>query len=206
MRRDRAADNGPNEYLIVKLIEGAPALGVTRVSLNFAVFREAIERGERIGAGPLLRAWRGLLIFASRWCRSNRCTGSTSSSDPIGNPGSCRMSPAATSRGSFSPPSKRRSPARRSSNACCAARPQSPRDLENDDRARKGAGSPRVSQRSRRRQPTLRTHALAESLTVQSARTSVGSCLAAEPLAPRRCHRDDVRAELAGDRPARLVR
>jgi lysyl-tRNA synthetase class 2 len=67
MRRDRTADNGLNEYLIVKLIEAAPALGVTRVSLNFAVFREAIERGERIGAGPFLRAWRGLLIFVSRW-------------------------------------------------------------------------------------------------------------------------------------------
>jgi len=25
------------------------------------------ERGERIGAGPVLRAWRGLLVFASRW-------------------------------------------------------------------------------------------------------------------------------------------
>ena len=38
-----------------------------RVSLNFAVFRDAIERGERIGAGPILRAWRALLVFASRW-------------------------------------------------------------------------------------------------------------------------------------------
>jgi lysyl-tRNA synthetase class 2 len=67
MRRDHAADNGLNEYLIVNLIEAAPALGFTRVSLNFAVFREAIERGERIGAGPVLRGWRKLLIFASRW-------------------------------------------------------------------------------------------------------------------------------------------
>ena len=37
------------------------------MSLNFAVFRSALERGERLGAGPLLRAWRGLLVFASRW-------------------------------------------------------------------------------------------------------------------------------------------
>jgi lysyl-tRNA synthetase class 2 len=37
------------------------------VSLNFAVFREALERGERIGAGPALRAWRRLLLFLSRW-------------------------------------------------------------------------------------------------------------------------------------------
>jgi lysyl-tRNA synthetase class 2 len=67
MRRDRSADNGLNEFMIAALIHAGPALGVRRVSLNFAVFRDAIERGEKIGAGPVLRAWRGLLIFASRW-------------------------------------------------------------------------------------------------------------------------------------------
>jgi lysyl-tRNA synthetase class 2 len=67
MRRDRAADNGLNEFMITSVIEAAPAFGVDRVSLNFAAFRDAIERGERIGAGPILRAWRWLLVFASRW-------------------------------------------------------------------------------------------------------------------------------------------
>ncbi|HVQ91290.1 MAG TPA: phosphatidylglycerol lysyltransferase domain-containing protein [Mycobacteriales bacterium] len=67
MRRDRTADNGLNELLIVRLIESAPTLGVTRLSLNFAVFRSALERGERIGAGPVSRVWRSLLVFASRW-------------------------------------------------------------------------------------------------------------------------------------------
>ncbi|MEO6885779.1 MAG: phosphatidylglycerol lysyltransferase domain-containing protein [Jatrophihabitantaceae bacterium] len=67
MRRDRAADNGLNEFMIAQLVQASPVIGVERVSLNFAVFRDAIERGERIGAGPILRAWRGLLIFASRW-------------------------------------------------------------------------------------------------------------------------------------------
>ncbi len=38
-----------------------------RLSLNFAVFRQALEHGERLGAGPLLRGWRSLLVFASRW-------------------------------------------------------------------------------------------------------------------------------------------
>ena len=37
------------------------------MSLNFAMFRAALERGERIGAGPVLKAWRGLLVFLSRW-------------------------------------------------------------------------------------------------------------------------------------------
>jgi lysyl-tRNA synthetase class 2 len=31
------------------------------------MFRAALERGERIGAGPVLRAWRGILVFLSRW-------------------------------------------------------------------------------------------------------------------------------------------
>ncbi|HVU72071.1 MAG TPA: phosphatidylglycerol lysyltransferase domain-containing protein [Mycobacteriales bacterium] len=67
MRRDRDAENGLNELLIVSALQAAPSLGVTRVSLNFAVFRSALERGERIGAGFVLRGWRGLLLFASRW-------------------------------------------------------------------------------------------------------------------------------------------
>jgi len=67
MRRDRSADNGLNELMIVSVIRAAEQLGVRRISLNFAVFRDAIERGERIGAGPILRAWRAVLLFASRW-------------------------------------------------------------------------------------------------------------------------------------------
>jgi lysyl-tRNA synthetase, class II len=67
MRRDRAAQPGLNDFLIVEAIKAAPGLGVKRISLNFAMFRAALERGERIGAGPVLRAWRSLLLFASRW-------------------------------------------------------------------------------------------------------------------------------------------
>ncbi len=67
MRRDRAAQPGLNDFLISEALKAAPALGVTRISLNFAVFRSALARGERIGAGPVLRAWRGLLVFLSRW-------------------------------------------------------------------------------------------------------------------------------------------
>ena len=67
MRRDREAENGLNELLIVSVLKAAPELGVSRISLNFAAFRSALERGERIGAGPVIRAWRGLLVFVSRW-------------------------------------------------------------------------------------------------------------------------------------------
>ena len=67
MRRDRSAQPGLNEFLITEAITAAPALGAKQISLNFAVFRAALERGGRIGAGPVLRAWRSVLLFLSRW-------------------------------------------------------------------------------------------------------------------------------------------
>ncbi|MCP3821688.1 phosphatidylglycerol lysyltransferase domain-containing protein [Streptomyces sp. A3M-1-3] len=67
MRRDRSADPGMNELLIVAALQAAPKLGVEKVSLNFAMFRSALARGEKLGAGPVLRGWRGLLVFLSRW-------------------------------------------------------------------------------------------------------------------------------------------
>jgi lysyl-tRNA synthetase class 2 len=67
MRRDRESDNGLMEFMVAELVAAAPQLGVERISMNFAVFRSAFEEGARIGAGPILRAWRGLLLFFSRW-------------------------------------------------------------------------------------------------------------------------------------------
>ncbi|SDN44915.1 phosphatidylglycerol lysyltransferase domain-containing protein [Streptomyces wuyuanensis] len=67
MRRDRSADPGMNELLIVAALQASPKLGIARVSLNFAMFRSALARGEQLGAGPVLRVWRGLLVFLSRW-------------------------------------------------------------------------------------------------------------------------------------------
>ena len=67
MVRAPDADNGVNELLVAELMAAAPRLGVRRVSLNFAVFRSALERGERIGAGPVARSWARLLRIASRW-------------------------------------------------------------------------------------------------------------------------------------------
>jgi lysyl-tRNA synthetase class 2 len=67
MRRDKGAQPGLNDFLIVETIKAASDLGVKRISLNFAVFRAALERGERIGAGPVLRAWRSVLVFMSKW-------------------------------------------------------------------------------------------------------------------------------------------
>jgi lysyl-tRNA synthetase, class II len=67
MRRDRSAQSGLNDFMIAETIKAAQELGVKQISLNFAAFRSALERGERIGAGPITRAWRRFLLFLSRW-------------------------------------------------------------------------------------------------------------------------------------------
>ncbi|MGF1431369.1 phosphatidylglycerol lysyltransferase domain-containing protein [Kitasatospora sp. LaBMicrA B282] len=68
MRRDRETENGLIEFMVIELLEkGASELQLKRVSLNFAMFRSVFERGSRLGAGPVLRLWRAVLGFFSRW-------------------------------------------------------------------------------------------------------------------------------------------
>jgi lysyl-tRNA synthetase class 2 len=67
MRRAHDAENGIVEHMVAGLIGQADSLGVKRVSLNFAVFRSVFARGERLGAGPVLRMWRAVLLWASRF-------------------------------------------------------------------------------------------------------------------------------------------
>ncbi len=67
MRRNPAADNGVTELMVAGLMAAGREVGIRRVSLNFAVFRAAFEEGARIGAGPIIRLWRRLLLVASRW-------------------------------------------------------------------------------------------------------------------------------------------
>ncbi len=67
MRRSPATDNGVIELMVVELLQSSKEHGVRRVSLNFAVFRSVFERGGRLGAGPVLRLWRRVLLGASRF-------------------------------------------------------------------------------------------------------------------------------------------
>ncbi|MFE0061758.1 phosphatidylglycerol lysyltransferase domain-containing protein [Streptomyces sp. NPDC059003] len=67
MRRDRDSDNGLMEFMVIELLQRAAEIQITQVSLNFAMFRSVFERGSRLGAGPVLRLWRSLLSFFSRW-------------------------------------------------------------------------------------------------------------------------------------------
>ena len=67
MRRSPQSPNGTNELLVSELCLQGEDIGITRISLNFAMFRSAFEEGAQLGAGPVARLWRALLVFFSRW-------------------------------------------------------------------------------------------------------------------------------------------
>lgn len=67
MRRSPVSPNGTVELMVSDLLQQADTVGVSRVSLNFAMFRAAFEQGAALGAGPVARLWRALLVFFSRW-------------------------------------------------------------------------------------------------------------------------------------------
>lgn len=67
MRRHALAENGVTEFLVAGLMRESGDLGIASVSLNFAVFRSAFEQGKELGAGPMKRLWRNILLFASRF-------------------------------------------------------------------------------------------------------------------------------------------
>ncbi len=67
MRRHPLAENGVTEFMVAGLMTEASEIGIASVSLNFAVFRSAFEQGRELGAGPVKRLWRNILLFASRF-------------------------------------------------------------------------------------------------------------------------------------------
>jgi lysyl-tRNA synthetase, class II len=67
MRRSPQSPNGTIELMVSELCLQSERFGVTRISLNFAMFRSAFEEGTRLGAGPVARLWRAFLVFFSRW-------------------------------------------------------------------------------------------------------------------------------------------
>src|SRR6476620_10005568 len=57
MRRRAGLYNGMMEMMVADVVEAARERGMGQISLNFALFRSSLARGERIGAGPVSRAW-----------------------------------------------------------------------------------------------------------------------------------------------------
>ena len=67
MRRAPNADTGVNELMIQQTINFVKPLGFEYVSLNFASFRSIFEKGKKLGAGPVARVMRKILIFFSHF-------------------------------------------------------------------------------------------------------------------------------------------
>jgi lysyl-tRNA synthetase class 2 len=67
MRHDPRAHGGATELMVTGLIEAARDLGIERISLNFAVLRRFLVEGGQVGAYPMARLVRRLLLVASRW-------------------------------------------------------------------------------------------------------------------------------------------
>src|SRR5664279_4993885 len=68
MRRDPTSENGLIEAMVAALaIHARDELGVSTLSLNFAMFRGVFGAAERVGAGPGVRLSSQLLTIASRF-------------------------------------------------------------------------------------------------------------------------------------------
>ena len=67
MRRDRESINGLVEAMVSTLIERAAEFGLSRVSLNFAMFRAVFAEAEKFGAGPVIRLNNAVLGVFSRF-------------------------------------------------------------------------------------------------------------------------------------------
>ncbi len=67
MQRERDADSGVNELMIVTSVEYAKEHGYKYISLNFAAFRSLFERADKISAGPITRGTRNFIRFLSNF-------------------------------------------------------------------------------------------------------------------------------------------
>ena len=67
MQRERGADSGVNELMIVTCVNYAKEHGYKHVSLNFAAFRSLFERADKISAGPVTRGMRNFIRFLSNF-------------------------------------------------------------------------------------------------------------------------------------------
>ncbi|MCP3425667.1 phosphatidylglycerol lysyltransferase domain-containing protein [Rothia sp. AR01] len=72
MRRAPDSPNGTTEFMISQLMEEAEGLGITRVSLNFAMFRETFARSQEIGASALTRLNSSVLGVLDRFLQLER--------------------------------------------------------------------------------------------------------------------------------------
>ena len=86
MRRSPTATNGVTELMIATLMSRLDDWGMRRVSLNFAVFRDVLERAESPQARPWTRAWGRTVTGVSRWSQAESLYRFTSKFHPTWQP------------------------------------------------------------------------------------------------------------------------
>ncbi|WP_187347264.1 bifunctional lysylphosphatidylglycerol synthetase/lysine--tRNA ligase LysX [Kocuria sp. CNJ-770] len=72
MRRSPEAPNGTTEMMVAELMDKGSARGITKVSLNFAMFRSVFADAELLGAGGLTRMHSSVLGFFDRFFQLER--------------------------------------------------------------------------------------------------------------------------------------
>ncbi|MDO5645426.1 MAG: bifunctional lysylphosphatidylglycerol synthetase/lysine--tRNA ligase LysX [Dermabacter sp.] len=72
MRRSPEAPNGTSEFMIAELMRQAETMGVSTVSLNFAMFRTVFADADRLGAGVMTRFNSGMLGRLDRFFQLER--------------------------------------------------------------------------------------------------------------------------------------
>ena len=86
MRRSPTATNGVTELMITTLMSRLDDWGLRRVSLNFAVFRDVLERADSPQARPWTRAWGRTVTGVSRWSQAESLYRFTSKFHPTWQP------------------------------------------------------------------------------------------------------------------------
>lgn len=72
MRRAPDSPNGTTEFMIARFMEEAEELGITRISLNFAMFRQTFARSQELGASLWTRASSSMLGVLDRFLQLER--------------------------------------------------------------------------------------------------------------------------------------
>lgn len=82
MQRSPTAPNGVTELMVAELMRAADRLGITRVSLNFCMFRGVFADAARLGAGSLTRLNSSLLGVLDRFWQLERLYRANQKYDP----------------------------------------------------------------------------------------------------------------------------
>ena len=86
MRRSPDAPNGVTELMVSQLMGRAGELGLSRVSLNFCMFRAVFEDAERLGSGSLTRVSASVLGLFDRFWQLERLYRSNEKYEPTWQP------------------------------------------------------------------------------------------------------------------------